>query len=112
MSNAKPVRRLPLRVALRRSILAGVAAFAILMAVLSVRMAAGNDPALRPKLAAGERRSSAASPARAPAVVTLPSEEGESDDGVTVVTVPVAPAPSAPVTQPAPTPAPVQTTTS
>jgi hypothetical protein len=112
MSAPKPVRRLPLRVALRRSILASFAAFAILMAVLSVRMAAGNDPTLGPKLAAGKQDTSATPPAPAPAVVTLPSDEGESDDGAAVVTVPVAPAPSAPVTQPAPTPAPVQTTTS
>jgi hypothetical protein len=111
MSTAKPVRRLPLRVALRSSILASVAAFAILMAVLSVRMAAGNDPALGPKLAA-RKQGAASTPKRAPAptVVTIPSDGEESDDGATVVTVPVAP--SAAVTQPAPAPAPVQTTTS
>ena len=113
MSTAKPVRRLPLRVALRRSILASVAAFAILMAVLSVQMAAGSDPTLGPKLAARKQGAASTSErAPAPTLVTLPSEGEESDDGATVVTVPVAPAPSAPVTQPAPAPAPVQTTTS
>ena len=103
MSTAQPVRRLPLRVALKRSILASVVAFTILMAVLSVQMAAGNDPLLGPKLAARTHRASSNSNP-APTVVTVPSDE---EDGATVVTVP-----SAPVTQPAPAPAPVQTSTS
>ena len=115
MSTAKPIRRLPLRVALKRSMLACIAAFALLMAVLSVRMAAGDDPALGPKLDARKHGASAEPKAPAPSVatvLTIPSGEEESEDGAGIVTVPVAPAPSAPTTQPAPAPAPVQTTTS
>ena len=51
MSRAKPVSRVPLRLALKRSIVASVVVFALLMGVLSVRMAIGSDPALGPKLA-------------------------------------------------------------
>ena len=95
MSSTERVSRLPLRVALKRSIVASVAAFALLMGVLSVRIAMGNDPQLGPKLAArGQRSSSSDSRSQA------------------VVPVPVQPSTAAPVTQPAPAPAPVQTTTS
>jgi hypothetical protein len=95
MSRAKPVSRLPLGLALKRSIVASVVAFALLMGVLSVRMAIGSDPALAPKLASrGQRSSSSDSRSQA------------------VAPVPVQPSTAAPVTQPAPAPAPVQTTTS
>lgn len=100
MSSAKRVSRLPLRVALKRSIVASVAAFALLMGVLSVRMAMGNDPELGPKLAAGKQP--------APAL----SEQVEPEDGSGVVIVAPQSSTPAPVTQPAPAPAPVQTTTS
>jgi hypothetical protein len=108
MSSTERVSRLPLRVALKRSIVASVAAFALLMGVLSVRMAMGNDPQLGPKLAARGQRSSSDLRSHA----TAPVQEGEFDDGAAVVTVPVQPSTAAPVTQPAPAPAPVQTTTS
>ncbi len=107
MSRAKPVSRLPLRLALKRSIVASVVAFALLMGVLSVRMAIGSDPALGPKLASRGQRSSDSR-----SQVVVPVQEGEFDDGSAVVTVPVQPSTAAPVTQPAPAPAPVQTTTS
>ena len=108
MSRAKPVSRLPLSLALKRTIVASVVAFALLMGVLTVQMAIGSDPALGPKLASRGQRS--ASDLQSQAVA--PVQEGEFDDGAAVVTVPVQPSTAAPVTQPAPAPAPVQTSTS
>ncbi|MDX6583334.1 MAG: hypothetical protein QOI10_2518 [Solirubrobacterales bacterium] len=82
------VRRLPLGVALRWSIGISALATVLVVALLWVQMALGNDPALGPKL---DRQRRAASPTPAPAVQQT--------------VVPVAP-------QPAPAPAPVQTSTS
>ena len=55
------VARLPLRDALAWSIAVSIAATALLMAVLAIRMAQGRDAALGPKLA-GESRAPQATP--------------------------------------------------
>jgi len=112
MTSAKPVSRLPLRIAIWRSIVASVVAFALLMGVLSVRMAIGSDPALGPKLVAGGQRSGSDARSQTPAAAPTLSEEGEPDDEGGLLIVPAQPSTPAPVTQPAPAPAPVQTTTS
>lgn len=93
-SSSTPTRvaRLPLRVALKWSIALSVMATVFLIAVLSVRMAQGRDPALGPKLADRPQASTH--------VVTIP------------VPSPPEPAVAPPATAPAPPPAPVQTTTS
>lgn len=87
------VARLPLTIALRWSIGLSILATALLIAVLSVRMVAGQDPALGLKLARDQ--ASTAAPTQ---TVTVPAP---------AALAPVIPAPVA-----APAPAPVQTTTS
>ncbi len=84
---ARRVERLPLGVALRWSIGAATLATILVVALLWVQMAGGNDPALGPKLA--QQR-------------TIAPDKSKVSDGI----------PVAPQTAPAPTPAPVQTTTS
>ena len=102
MKDRGPVPRLPLRVALKRSIAVSAVAFALLMAVLTVRMAAGDDPALGPKIVTQTPE---------PAPLASTGEDGEEDEEAAVAVV-VQSAPPSPATQPAPAPAPVQTTTS
>jgi hypothetical protein len=84
---ARRVARLPLSVALRWSIGAATLATVLLVALLWIQMARGNDPALGPKLA-GQR--------------TIAPDKSKESEGI----------PGRPQTAPAPTPAPVQTTTS
>ena len=89
---SKPTRlaRVPLSLALKWSIAVSVAASVLLIAVLSLRMAAGEDPVLGPKLAADHPNTTAGAAVAAPPL-----------------TQQLTPAPA-----PAPPPAPVQTTTS
>lgn len=93
MTPARPSRvaRLPLSVALRWSITLSVLLTVLMVAVLSVRMAAGADPALGPKIV-NERSSTqgtATIAAEAPApATTVP---------VAPVTAPEAPQPIAPM---------------
>jgi hypothetical protein len=104
MSSTSPTRvaRLERGLALRWCLTISVLLTVLFIAVLSVRMAAGADPALGPKLAR-ESSGSAAQPSSSPAT-PVPQ----------VPTVPVQPAPAQTVpAQPVPVPpAPVQTTTS
>lgn len=94
-----PVQRISRGVALIRVGVISFLAAVVILGALTIQMAAGNDPALGPKL---ERRSSSSTPAAAQAQATSPS-------------TPTAPSPVPPVQiaqQSVPAPSPVQTSVS
>lgn len=104
MAPVRPTRvaRLPLSVALRWSVGLSLLLTVLFVAVLSVRMAAGADPALGPKIV-NERSTAQGQQAAIPSQEPAPA----SIVPVAPATVPVAPQPVAP--QPV---APVQTSAS
>jgi hypothetical protein len=102
------IPKLPLSSALRWSIGLSVLLTVVLITLLTIRMSAGADPALGPKIVRQARQASASQTTQQTQPVlpsiAVPDEESESDSEAPVQQVP------APVTQ-APV-APVQTTTS
>lgn len=96
-------RRLPLSVALRRTVAASVAAAVLLFGVLTVQMAIGHDPTLSSSAAADTPRSSATDGGLIGFLTS--DDEGDDDESDDEGTV-------APTPQPLPAPAPVQTSTS
>src|SRR4051795_11440501 len=97
IARPRRVPRLPLPIAMKRSIATAAIATFLIVGLLWVQMAAGHDPALGPKLARQQRQTTSA-----PAQTTVYGEGGVYGDPYAAA-VPVTPAPA---------PAPVQTSTS
>ena len=113
------VPRLPLSAALRWSIGLSVLLTVLLITLLSVRMAAGADPALGPKIGRQPKQASASQATQQTQSMlpsaAVPDEEQQAAPPVQQVPAPVTQVPVAPVTQAPVTQvpvAPVQTTTS
>lgn len=111
--------KLPLSAALRWSIGLSVLLTVVLITLLSIRMSAGADPALGPKIVRQSKQVSAsrATPQTQSMLpsAAVPDEEQQAAPPVQQVPAPVTQAPVAPVTQAPVTQvpvAPVQTTTS
>jgi hypothetical protein len=98
-----PVIRLPLGVALQRTVLASLAAAILLFGVLTAQMAVGNDPGLSAAAQPGDVRRST-DLVSSPVPASTESEEPDDDEAPALV--------PAPAPQPVPAPAPVQTSTS
>jgi hypothetical protein len=97
-----PIIRLPLRVALRRTVLVSLAAAILLFGVLTAQMAVGRDPGLSVAGQTGDARRTT-NLVSSPVPASTESEEQDDDAPASVPT---------PIPQPVPTPAPVQTSTS
>jgi hypothetical protein len=108
------IPRLALSAALRWSIGLSVLLTVVLITLLSIRMSAGADPALGPKIVRQSKQSSASQTTQQTQSmlpsVAVPDEEEQAVAPVQQVPAPVTQTPVAPVTQ-VPV-APVQTTTS
>lgn len=101
-----PVRRIPLGVAVRRTIAAAAVATALLFGGLALQMERGQDPALGSGSVGSSSQPSPPVSASSPVVTSEESDDGGDDGGTITVQT------QTQTQAPAPAPAPVQTSTS